>query len=170
MPFTEKQFIGGGTCLQHIPHTDANKGRIFAAGFNNGIVRFLNLNTEGLEIMKAFKAHEDAIVGVKFSQDLKICVTASATGDVFFYEMDGHKDVQLFEPLCTVKLPDDAHCTCFEWNPDDKSVMFGCRNGRVYQIRRPTRDEIDNSDSYYWNDAPIRTWTIKIMESQMKKN
>ena len=76
----------------------------------------------------------------------------------------------MFEPLCTIRLPDDAHCTCFEWNPDDKSVMFGCKNGRVYQVRRPSRDEIDNSDSYYWTDAPIQTWTIKIMESQMKKN
>jgi WD40 repeat protein len=57
VPFTEKKFLGNGTCLEHIPHTDANKGRIFAAGFENGIVRFLNINTEGLEIMKAFKAH-----------------------------------------------------------------------------------------------------------------
>jgi WD40 repeat protein len=93
-PFTEKMFLGRGTCLSHLPQTDANKGRLFAAGFDNGIVRFMNVNTDGLEIMKAFKAHANAIVGVRYSQDLKICVTADVSGDVFFYEMDGHKDVQ----------------------------------------------------------------------------
>jgi len=84
--------------------------------------------------------------------------------------MDGHKDVQMFEPLCTVRLPDEADCTCFEWNPDDKSVLFGSSNGRVYQIKRPERSEIDNSDSYYWTDAEIKMWEIKLMDFQMKKN
>ena len=66
-PFTEKSFLGNGCCLSHLPHTDANKGRISGAGFDNGIVRFININTEGLEIMKAFKAHEGRIIGIKYS-------------------------------------------------------------------------------------------------------
>jgi WD40 repeat protein len=78
--------------LVHLPHTDVNKGRVFAAGFDNGIVRFLSIHTEGLDIMKSFKAHEDPILGIKFSKDLKCLVTASETGDVFFFEMDGEVD------------------------------------------------------------------------------
>jgi len=114
--------------------------------------------------MKAFKAHEDPIVGIKFSQDLKTCVTASKTGDIFFFDMDGHKDTQMYEPLCTLKLPNDAHVNDFKWSSDDKSVLFGCQNGKVYNVRRPLAKEIDNSDSYLWINPDIQTWTIKLME------
>ena len=98
--FAEKIFSGKGTCLTHLPQTDANKGRLFVAGFDNGIVRFCNVNSEGVEIMKSFKAHDSAIVGVKFSADLKLCVTASVSGEIFFFDMDGHKDTQKYDPLC----------------------------------------------------------------------
>jgi len=162
--FFNKEFLGKGMCLNHLPHTDANKGRLVAVGFDNGIVRFLNISAEGIEVMKAFKAHEDAIVGIEYSADLKMLCTASSKGDVFFFNMDGHKDTQMYEPLCTVKLPEDSCVNSFKWNPDDQSVIFGCSNGMVHQVDRPKPDEIDNSDSYYWDDARIKSWTIKIMD------
>lgn len=150
--------------MTHLPTTDANKGRLIAAGFNNGIVRILNVSTNGLEIMKAFKAHEDAIIGIQFSEDLKMCVTGSVTGHVFFFDMDGYKDTQSYEPLCTIKLPDEAHINDFRWSPDDKHVLFACKNGNVYKVRRPETKEIDNSDSYLWPNPDIKTWTIKLMD------
>jgi len=168
--FFSKDFVGAGTSLDHCMHTDANKGRLVAAGFGNGIVRFLNVSAEGLEVMKAFKAHDDAIVGVKCSNDMKMLCTASLTGDIFFYVMDGHKDTQLYEPLCTLKLPNNSGINDFSWNPDDKSVLFGCNNGSVFQVDRPDPTEIDNSDSYYWDQARVKEWVIKIMEFQMQKN
>jgi hypothetical protein len=115
-----------------IPLTDSNKGRILAAGFDNGMVRIISVTADGLEILKAFRAHEDAIVGVKYSKDLKLCVTASVTGDLFFFECDGQSDPQKYEPLCCYKLPDDAAINHFYWNDDDQSVIFGCKNGWVH--------------------------------------
>ena len=150
--------------LTHLPQTDANKGRLFVAGFDNGIVRFCQVNSEGVEIMKAFKAHDESIIGVKFSADLKMCVTASTGGEIFFFEMDGHKDTQKYDPMCCLKLPDDSKINDFSWNTDDKSLVFGCKNGNVYQIRRPEAKDVDNADSYEWVNPDISTWTIKIME------
>jgi hypothetical protein len=63
-----------------------------AAGYDTGMVRIISVTADGLEILKCFRAHEDAIVGIKYSKDLKICVTASRTGDVFFFEIDGNSD------------------------------------------------------------------------------
>lgn len=168
--FCERTYLGKGTCLLHFPQTDINKGRVFAAGFNNGVVRIMSIHTEGLDILKSFKAHEDAIVAIKHTKDLKFLVTASKTGDVFFFEMDGYSDLQMFEPLCTIKMPDDAHINDFKFCADDKHILFACKNGRVYKIRRPDPKEINNSDSYLWENPPIQTWTIKLMEFQMKKN
>jgi WD40 repeat protein len=40
----------------------------------------------------------------------------------------------------------------------------------MYKVRRPEPEEIDNKESYYWDNADIKEWTIKIMEFQMAKN
>jgi hypothetical protein len=37
----QKEFLGEGTCLECMPPTDCNKGRICAAGFDNGIIRIV---------------------------------------------------------------------------------------------------------------------------------
>jgi WD40 repeat protein len=148
----------------HFPITDINKGRLFAAGFDNGIVRILNLQAEGIDIMKAFKAHDDPIVGIQHSVDLTLLVTASTQGDIFFFEMDGERDCQLFEPLCTFKLPDGAMINDFKFCDDDQHILFGCQNGRVYKVRRPNTKEIDNTDSYHWENPDLQTWTIKLMD------
>jgi hypothetical protein len=90
--------------------------------------------------------------------------TASVKGDIFFFECDGISDMQLYDPLCTVKLPEKTGITDFKWNPDDNSVIFGCDTGFVYQVRRPKSSEINNKDSYLWEEAEITTWRIKMME------
>lgn len=162
--FSSQTYAGNGTCLEMIPQTDSNKGRCLAAGFDTGMVRIISVTAEGLEILKCFRAHEDAVIGIKYSKDLKMAVTASEAGDIFFFEIDGQSDPQKYDPLCCLKLPDDARINDFKWNPDDESVIFGCANGFVHQIRKPKPSEIDNSDSYYWQDPPLKTWRIKIME------
>jgi WD40 repeat protein len=162
--FHETTYEGAGTCICHFPHTDINKGRVFAVGFDNGIIRFLAIHTEGLDILKAFKAHDDAIVGIKHSKDLKCLVTASSAGDIFFFDMDGEIDTQNYEPLCTIKLPDEAKINDFKFCDDDQHILFACQNGNVYRARRPNKKEIDNADSYLWENPPLDTWTIKLMD------
>ena len=44
----QQQFVGKGTCLEHMPLTDGNKGRICAAGFDNGIIRIISVTADGL--------------------------------------------------------------------------------------------------------------------------
>ena len=55
--------------MEHLPFSDANKGRVCAAGFDNGIVRILAITADGIDILKSFKAHDDAIAGIKFTKD-----------------------------------------------------------------------------------------------------
>jgi hypothetical protein len=65
-------------------------------------------------------------MGMKFAKDLRLLVTASEAGNIFFFELDPNSDIQKFEPLCTVKLPDDAKICDFKFDPDDQSLLFGC--------------------------------------------
>jgi WD40 repeat protein len=150
-----------------MPHTDIGKGRICAAGFDNGIVRILSVTADGLVVLKAFRAHSDAIAGMRYSKDLKMFVTASVTGDVFFFEIDGQNDLQKYNPLCTIQLPNNSGVVDFNWMPDDQSVIFGCMTGYVYEVFRPNPSEIFNGDSYLLENPKIKTWRIKIMEFQM---
>ena len=90
--FMEKIFSGAGNCLTHLPHTDITKGRVCAAGFDNGIVRILSINADEIQILKSFKAHEDGIAAIKYSKDQKLCVTASKTGEIFFFNIDSATD------------------------------------------------------------------------------
>jgi len=90
------------------------------------------VTADGLKMLKSFKAHDDPIVGIKFSADLKMLVTGSIKGDVFFFDIDGSDNIQKFDALCTVKLPDDGGINDFKFTDDDKSIIFGCNTGFVY--------------------------------------
>ena len=159
----EKQFNGAGLCMEHMAHTDANKGRVCAAGFDNGVIRILSMTEDDMHMLKAFKAHDDPIAVCRYSKDLKMFVTGSVNGDIFFFECDGSKNLQLYEPLCTLHLADTKINDAF-WTDDDKAVILACDNGYIYQVRRPSKDEIDNSETYYWHNAEVKEWCIKIME------
>ena len=97
-------------------------------------------------------------------------MTASITGELFFFEIDSATDSQKYSPLCCLQLPEGAVVNDFKWNDADTCVLVGCKNGYVYQITRPKPDAIDNSDSYKWENPDIKEWRIKIMEFQMAKN
>jgi hypothetical protein len=163
-------YSGKGTCLEHMPFSDGNMGRVAAAGFDNGIVRIISVTCDGIQLLTAFKAHDDAIVKCKYTQDLKLFVTASVTGDIFFFEIDGLNDVQKYSPICTLKLPNDAGINDMKWLPGDDAVIVGCTNGYVYEIKRPDPAEFEAGDSYLWESPPIKEWHIMIMEFQMQKN
>lgn len=62
-------------------------------GFNNGIVRALMLGSNDFTILKAFKAHDDKIVKIKYSPDQEMLVTASQKGELFFFEISGKDDI-----------------------------------------------------------------------------
>jgi WD40 repeat protein len=159
----QQMYSGAGTCIEHMAHSDGNKGRVCAVGFDNGLVRILSITADGIQLLKAFKAHDDAIACLKYTEDMKCLCTASVKGDVFFFETDGLNDVQMYKPICTFGLPETG-VTDMKWNPDDNSIIIGCLNGKVYQIQRPKPDEIDSSDSFLWENIKMTTWTIKIME------
>lgn len=74
-------------------HTEANKGRVVASGYDNGIIRVLSITEDDIHILKSFKAHDDPIAICKYSADMKMLVTGSVNGDIFFFECDGNQDL-----------------------------------------------------------------------------
>jgi len=62
-----KQFIGKALVVDILRRSELNKGRVFAVGFQNGLVRILNLTDTSIELTSAFKAHDAAVKFVKFA-------------------------------------------------------------------------------------------------------
>jgi hypothetical protein len=58
--------------MEWMPYSDKNNGRVVATGFSNGIVRILLLENSGFTILTAFKAHDDEVLKITYSPDLKV--------------------------------------------------------------------------------------------------
>ncbi len=75
------------TCIEWLPYSKKNQGRVVIAGFSNGICRWLLLNQDGFFLLKAVKVHLKAITFIKSSPDGQIICIADKDGDIFFIEL-----------------------------------------------------------------------------------
>ena len=91
--YYSRRFVGKGTCCDLLGYSDANQGRVVVVGFDNGIVRVLLMSPQDFTVLKAFKAHDDPIVKVKFSPDQGMLATCSSTGEIFFFVISGMDNV-----------------------------------------------------------------------------
>jgi WD40 repeat protein len=161
-----RQFNGEGRCVDWMARNAKNKGRIMASGFANGIVRILLLGNQNFQLLTAFKALDEDIVKVGYSQDCTCFVAAGAGGSLFFFDISD-KDLQKYEPVCLTELKQKIND--MRWHKDNKRLLVACENGTVVEVLRPDKSKIDTKSSYVVS-LPTRMWTIKMMESQMKKN
>lgn len=96
----QRKFKGKAECVDLMRRSDANRGRIAAVGYDNGIVRVITINDSGIDLCSVFKAADSPIIQTKYSPSQNMLVTASAKGELFFFEINGHSDLGLYEPLC----------------------------------------------------------------------
>lgn len=103
---------------------------------------------------------------IKYAPDGSHLACVGIDGTVFFFEL-AHDRFDWLEPLCMVKVESEINdCS---WNINSKKFLAGCKNGRVYEFTIPEKSKIDIKETYLV-DVPMRTWKIKMMEFQMKKN
>jgi hypothetical protein len=91
-------------------------------------------------------------------------VTASVTGELFFFDVNGHLDLSKCIPIALVQLPDHTEINDLKWSADSNKVLVCCENGYTYEVGKPNIAEVDTSDSYLLADYPIRAYKIKMME------
>lgn len=67
--FYERGFPKKATCIEWMPYTKRNYGRVVVCGYVNGIVRFLLLKQDGFHLLRAMKVHPSAITHIRISND-----------------------------------------------------------------------------------------------------
>jgi WD40 repeat protein len=150
--------------------SEMNKGRVIACGFETGILRVLQLTDSEIEIAMVMKAHDDPIEFALYSPNQLTLITASKSGEIFFFDVNGHLELGKCVPICLLILKSCIRINDIKWDTTSSRIIVACENGYVYEIERPDPANLDTSDSYHIADYPMRTWKMKMMEFQMKKN
>ena len=170
VPIAEKKFDGEGLCVDLMRKSDVNKGRVAAIGYDTGVVRVVSVNDRKVELAVVFKAHDSPIKSVRYSPSQTMLVTCSDKGEIFFFEVNGHGDLALYEPICLVNLPDDSQVNDLKWDNNSQKIIVCCESGYVYELNKPVKGQINNKETYQVDDYPMRVWKMKMMEFQKKKN
>jgi WD40 repeat protein len=163
-PIYERKFNGRAECLDLLRRSDVNKGRVAAVGYESGIVRVVYFAEDTIELGVVFKAADAPIVRIKYAPSQQMLVTASKTGEIFFFECNGHADLSLYSPLCMIQLPDKCSVTDLKWDATSTKILVSGDNGKVYEIQKPVPSQINNRETYLVENYPIKQWRIKMME------
>ena len=168
--YYSQKFLGQANCIDLLRRSEANKGRVCAVGFETGILRILEMSDTNIDIALVMKAHDGPIDFVKFAPNQMTLVTASRNGEIFFFDINGHLELGKYNPICLLNLTGSKRINDLKWDSSSQRILVACESGYLYEIERPDPAKLDTSDSYLIENYPMRTWKMKMMEFQMKKN
>jgi len=145
-----RQFPTAVTTLIRAPAGLDDDGRVFLAGFSDGVVRVLERTASGFGLLNAFKPHSAPVHALAFSPDRTQLVSVDTEGNIFFFEVQSR--ATSYVPLGFVTFPPPIISP--QWSPDSQFVLFG--SGSVaYQIQRP-------DPSHFPDPASRETFRIQL--------
>ncbi|XP_042312653.1 cilia- and flagella-associated protein 44 isoform X2 [Sceloporus undulatus] len=181
----EIKFKQGGTTITWAPRVTNPKGGVIAVGFQDGVVRIIELyNPKGLPVVagreyvtdaalrlkQAFKPHTSAVTALAYERNGEILATGSRDKTVFFFNVDDK-----YDPIGFISVPGPVQA--LQWSPSshrDNKLLIICENGIVVQVLSPHPD-YDAGSTYKMKDLPteyFRFWSIKsriLREEEIKR-
>ncbi|XP_062982990.1 cilia- and flagella-associated protein 44 [Elgaria multicarinata webbii] len=172
---TEMKFKQGGTALTWAPKVANPKGGIIAAGFQDGVVRIIELyNPKGLPVVagretvadaalrlkQAFKPHTSVVTALAYERNGEVLATGSRDKTVFFFSVEDK-----YEPIGFISVPGPVHA--LQWSPPShpqSKLLILCDNGIVVQVPAPNPGDYEVAVTYKIKDLPtdyFRFWSIK---------
>jgi len=122
------------TCIDWLPFSKKNSGRMLVAGFADGIVRFVALDDKQITLVKAFKVHKHKITKVKCSKDGSVVVVCDTAGSLFFLALDSVK-LNTINPYCLFET--GFKINDLSWDRTGDKVLIACQDGRLHEINIP---------------------------------
>ncbi|KAM3837851.1 cilia- and flagella-associated protein 44 [Vipera latastei] len=186
MQLADMKFKQGGTALTWAPTVVNPKGGIIAVGFQDGVVRIIELyNPKGLPVIagrenagdavlrlkQAFKPHVSVVTALAYERNGEILATGSKDKTVFFFTVEDK-----YEPIGFISVPGPVQA--LEWSPHshpESKLLILCQNGIVVQVPAPDPMAYDAVTTYRIKDLPaeyFRFWSIKsriLREEEIKR-
>uniref|UniRef100_A0A8D0BIS8 Uncharacterized protein n=1 Tax=Salvator merianae TaxID=96440 RepID=A0A8D0BIS8_SALMN len=171
----EMKFKQGGTAMTWAPTVVNPKGGIIAVGFQDGVVRLIELyNPKGLPVVsgreytadatlrlkQAFKPHTTVVTSLAYERNGEILATGSRDKTVFFFTVEDK-----YDPIGFISVPGPVQA--LQWSPlshPKSTLLILCENGIVVQIPAPNPGDYDAASTYKIRDLPteyFRFWSIK---------
>ncbi|XP_078512752.1 cilia- and flagella-associated protein 44 isoform X2 [Lissotriton helveticus] len=175
-PLVDMKFKQGGTSLLWAPRMVNPKGGIFTVGFEDGVVRLLEVyNPTGLNIVagrtstgkaeirlkQAFKPHVAPVTALAYDRNGELLATGSEDKTVFFFATG-----ERYEPIGFIRVPGPVRQ--IQWSPashEANTMLVLCGNGYVIQVAAPSVEakvplstyEIDNLQLQYFRFRSVKS-------------
>ncbi|XP_059142623.1 cilia- and flagella-associated protein 44-like isoform X2 [Physella acuta] len=174
----ETKFTSGGTAIEWVPLTVDSKGGSVIVGFEDGVVRALNVTSKPEEdnirrpdkqeaeitLKQAFKPHKNRVTALAFDGKGEILATGGADGTVFFLYVS-----EVYDPIGFIKVPGPVRQ--LSWTPEKfkkQALLVVCDDGVVVEVDSPEPGNFDTSHSYEISGLNMRTYTFKSIKSYLR--
>ncbi|KAM3873982.1 cilia- and flagella-associated protein 44 [Diretmus argenteus] len=179
---TTSRFEQGGTTLSWAPPPANQSGGLLATGFEDGVVRLLELfNPQRLHVVagrsrsrkgdadlrlkQAFKPHNAPVTVIAYKHNGKILATGSSDCTVFFFTV-GEK----YDPIGFIAVPGPVQG--LEWSPQSHSkntLLILCLSGHVVEVQPPDPEAQNPSKTYQLSGLPSRSFRFRSIKSRIKR-
>lgn len=175
---TEMKFKQGGTAMIWAPTVVNPKGGIIAVGFQDGVVRIIELyNPKGLPIVagrdhigdaamrlkQAFKPHTTTVTALAYERNGELFATGSRDKTVFFFTVEDN-----YDPIGFITVPGPVQA--LQWSPPTHSrskLLILCENGIVVQVPSLNPQNYIAETTYKIKDLPTEYFRFRSIKSKI---
>uniref|UniRef100_A0A8D2P3E6 Uncharacterized protein n=1 Tax=Zosterops lateralis melanops TaxID=1220523 RepID=A0A8D2P3E6_ZOSLA len=173
------KFKQGGTALTWAPAVVNPEGGQIAVGFEDGVVRIIEVydpkllphqEEEAHEIVEinlkqVFKPHGAAVTALAYEPKGDVFATGSKDKTVFFFAIEDE-----YKPIGFISVPGPVQA--LYWSPpshDKSTLLILCENGFVVQVPAPLPEEHDTATTYHIKNLPTQYFHFCSIKSQIKR-
>uniref|UniRef100_A0A8C6VQU0 Cilia and flagella associated protein 44 n=1 Tax=Naja naja TaxID=35670 RepID=A0A8C6VQU0_NAJNA len=178
MQLADMKFKQGGTALTWAPTLVNPKGGIIAVGFQDGIVRIIELyNPKGLPVIagrenvgdaalrlkQAFKPHVSVVTALAYERNGEVLATGSKDKTVFFFSVE-----DTYDPIGFISVPGPVQA--LQWSPHshvNSKLLILCQDGIVVQVPAPDPTAYDAVTTYRIKDLPAEYFRFRSIKSRI---
>ncbi|XP_053266653.1 cilia- and flagella-associated protein 44 [Pleuronectes platessa] len=177
---TISRFFQGGTALIWAPPEVSQAGGLLVTGFEDGVVRLLELfdpqrlpadarrqhkGDARLNLKQAFKPHNAPVTAVAYERNGDVLATGSSDSTVFFFTVGDS-----YRPIGWVHVPGPV--LGLQWSPhshEENRLLVLCENGHVVELHSPDPKAQKPSKSFELPELPRRSFRFRSIKSRIKR-
>ncbi|XP_058656009.1 cilia- and flagella-associated protein 44 [Ammospiza caudacuta] len=172
------KFKQGGTALAWAPAIVSPEGGLIAVGFEDGVVRMIEVydptllpGHEGqaneiaeINLKQVFKPHAAAVTALAYEPKGYVFATGSKDKTVFFFAVKNE-----YRPIGFICVPGPVQA--LQWSPpshDKSTLLILCENGFAVQVPAPHHGKLYTVTTYHIVDLPTQYFHFYSVKSQIK--
>ncbi|XP_072781190.1 cilia- and flagella-associated protein 44 isoform X3 [Taeniopygia guttata] len=172
------KFKQGGTALTWAPAVVNPEGGLIAVGFEDGVVRIIEVydpkrlpghagranEIAEINLKQVFKPHAAAVTALAYKPKGDVFATGSKDKTVFFFAIEDE-----YKPIGFICVPGPVQA--LQWSPpshDKSTLLILCENGFAVQVPAPLRGKHDAATTYHIKNLPTQYFHFYSIKSKLK--